>query len=164
MHDHTATGRIRVSPPLSAAEREHLYDVCDSGGTLRGTPTGRGDASVPFARLAWRPCARGCCLTWDGSERSVHAAATLGFLVDHLLRPGARAAGHQRFPDLTCDHVLDGVVVVRRHDDARPYVVHVRSNTVEQLEVGTACDVVEPRRRARREWPANVVALRPRRA
>ena len=161
--DHTS-GRIRVSPPLNAAERDFLHEVCDGGGTLRGTPTGRGDAGVPFARLAWRSCERGCCLAWDGSETSRHLAATLAFVVDHLLRPGARAAGHRRFAAFTFDHVLDGTVVVQRYDDPRPHVVQVRANTVEQVEVDPGCDGGATRRRAARAWPANVVALRPRRA
>ena len=161
--DHTS-GRIRVSPPLNAAERDFLHEVCDGGGTLRGTPTGRGDARVPFAYLAWRPCDRGCCLTWDGSAPSGDLGPTLEFLVEHLLRPGARASGHRRFPEFTCDHVLEGTVVVQRYDDRHPHVVRVCANAVEQVAVDEGCHVAAPRRRPAREWPANVVALRPRRA
>lgn len=163
-HDDLVRGRIRVAPPLNAAEREFLGEVADGDGTLRGTPTGRGDSGVPFARLAWRPCERGCCLRWDGSELSRHVGATLEFVVDHLLRPGAKAAGHRRFPGFTCDHVLDGVVVVQRYDDPRLHVVRVRANAVEQLDVGAGCAAPAPRRRTAAEWPANVVAIRPRRA
>jgi len=162
LHD-LISGRIRVSPPLNAAERAFLDEVCDSGGTLRGTPTGRGDAGVPFARLAWRSCEAGCCLRWDGAGASRDLAPSLRFVVDHLLRPGARAAGHRRFPDFTCDHVLGGVVVVQRYDDPRPRVVRVQDNDVVELEVEASCGRSGPQR-APRAWPANVVALRPRRA
>ena len=58
-------GCIRIQPALNDAECDFLLGVLDSDGTLRGTPTGRGDRDVPFARLAWEPCRQGCCLQWN---------------------------------------------------------------------------------------------------
>jgi len=167
MHDTVFLGRIAVRPPLNEAERDYLTRLADSNSTLRGTPTGRGDDNVPFAHLAWEPCAAGCCLTWSGRERTKNMQPSLRFLVDHLLKTGARADGHKRFGDFTCDHVLDGTVVVRRHDDERAYVAEVIANRVGGRSVESACEraaeAPSPRSRPRPR-PANVIDFRPRRA
>jgi len=159
-------GRIEVRPPLNEAERDYLIALAQSSSTLRGTPTGRGDSSVPFAHLAWESCAAGCCLTWSALEPSLHLLPSLRFLVDHLLKPGAKAEGHKRFPGFTCDHVLDGVVVGKTHSDSRLYVAEVIANRVVGRSIEPACaqagkDRVRNRPRPR---PANVIEFRPRRA
>ncbi len=167
MHDTVFLGRIEVRPPLNAAERDYLGELAGSNGTLRGTPTGRGDDNVPFAHLAWEPCAAGCCLTWSGQERTPNMQLSLRFLVEHLLKTGARAAGHKRFEDFTCDHVLDGTVVGRRHDDERVYVAEVVANRVGGRSLESACEpssqAPQPRGRPRTR-PANVIEFRPRSA
>ena len=77
-------GCIRIQPALNDAECEFILDVLDSGGTLRGTPTGRGDTDVPFARLAWEPCLDGCCLQWNPYlEDPRWMVESLRFVVDH---------------------------------------------------------------------------------
>lgn len=160
-------GRIEVRPPLNEAERDYLVALAHSSSSLRGTPTGRGDQSVPFAHLAWEPCATGCCLTWNARERSRTMLASLRFLVDHLFRPGTKAAGHIRFPEFTCDHVLDGVVAGRRHDESRAYVAEVSANSVAGRSIESTCEragEVTPPRGRPRPRPANVIELRPRRA
>ena len=167
MDENVFLGRIDVRPPLNEAERDYLFDLAHSSSTLRGTPTGRGDTSVPFAHLAWEPCADGCCLTWSATEWSRNMVSSLRFVVDHLLKPGAKAAGHKRFPEFTCDHVLDGVVAGKRYDDDRLYVVQVTANQVEGRAGEPACAqagaVPTPRSRSRSR-PANVIEFRPRRA
>ena len=107
---HHFTGHIRITPALNEVERAHLLQLADSRGTLRGTPTGRGDRDVPFARMWWEVCASGCCLSWNPDlEESQLMLPTLRFLIDHLLRPGAKAEGHALFGGFTFDHVLDGL-------------------------------------------------------
>jgi len=167
MHDTVFLGRIEVRPPLNEAERDYLSDLAGSSSTLRGTPTGRGDVSVPFARLAWEPCEAGCCLTWSGQERSRNMHLSLRFLVDHLLKAGAKAAGHKRLGGFTCDHVLDGTVVGRRYDDERVYVAEVTANRIGGRCVDSPCERAAESPQApsrRRPRPANVIELRPRRA
>lgn len=167
MDDNVFLGRIEVRPPLNESERDYLIDLAQSSSTLRGTPTGRGDSSVPFAHLAWEACHEGCCLTWSATERSSHMLASLRFLVDHLLKPGAKAEGHHRFRDFTCDHVLDGVVVGRTAGDSGVYVAEVSANRVDGRTIAPACAQAgaapQPRRRPRPR-PANVIEFRPRRA
>ena len=91
--------------------------------------------------------------------------SSLRFLVDHLLKPGAKAAGHRRFPGFTCDHVLDGVVAGKRYDDDRLSVVEVTANRVDGRSIGLPARRQARRRgRASRPRPANVIEFRPRRA
>lgn len=165
MHDDVFLGRISVRPPLNEAERGYLVGLADSSRTLRGTPTGRGDDGVPFAHLAWEPCAAGCCLTWSGREWSRNMQPSLRFLVDHLFKPGARAAGHKHFTDFTCDHVLDGSVAGQRHDDDRIYLAEVSANRVGGRSMEKTCassaQLPAPRRRPPPR-PANVIEFRPR--
>ena len=167
MHENVFLGRIEVRPPLNEAERDYLFDLAESNSTLRGTPTGRGDSSVPFAHLAWESCAAGCCLTWTGREWTRNMLSSLRFLVEHLLRPGAKASGHRRFADFACDHVLDGVVMGRRYDDEVLFVVEVSGNRVSGRALKNACDHTgdAPQQPGRsRPRPANVIEFRPRRA
>lgn len=167
MDDNAFLGRIEVRPPLNEAERTYLTALAQSSSTLRGTPTGRGDSSVPFAHLAWEPCAAGCCLTWSALEQSLHMLPSLRFLVDHLLKPGAKAEGHKRFAGFTCDHVLDGVVAGKTHSDSRVYVAEVIANRVAGRTIEQACSQAGEASRSRgrtRPRPANVIEFRPRRA
>lgn len=156
---HEFTGCVRIRPALTEAERSHLVDLAASGGTLRGTPTGRGDRDVPFARLAWQACPGGCCLTWDPmAEKASMMLPSLRFLVDHLLRAGARAEGSTAFAGFTFDHVLDGIVI------GAGRVVEVDANRVSERTLTRSCDDARPVRGRRRTLPDNVVVLRPRRA
>lgn len=158
---HETSGCLRVRPALNEVERAHLAALSSSRRTLRGTPTGRGDGDVPFAHLAWEACPDGCCLTWDPAlEKDAMMLPSLRFLVDHLLRPGAKGEGRAAYAGFTFDHVLDGLVV----GDGR--VVEVSGNRSSERVLPTACATRVPSRspgRPRR-LPANVVELRPRRA
>ena len=156
---HELTGCLRIRPALNEAERSHLADLAASAGTLRGTPTGRGDRDVPFARLAWEPCPRGCCLTWDpAAEKASMMLPSLRFLIDHLLRDGAKGEGSPQLAGFTFDHVLDGVVI------GAGRVVEVDANRVSERTLTRSCPLVVPSLGRRRPLPANVVELRPRRA
>lgn len=170
-HDPDVIGCLQVHPPLNDTELDFLAELVDSGRTLRGTPTGRGRAEVPFARSAWDACEDGCCLWWDpeiGEERWL--VETLVFIVDHLLRPGAVGAGHPRLDGFTFDHVLSGVVAARLLSGT--ILVEVTDNLVSSRSVPSPCgatvgtsETCLPGSPARRSpLPANVVELRPRRA
>lgn len=166
------TGHIRIRPALNEVERAHLVQLADARGTLRGTPTGRGDRDVPFARLGWEVCSAGCCLTWNPAlELSAMMVPTLRFLIDHLLRRGARAEGHAAFDGFTFDHVLEGAVLGRVPYDPEARLVDVVGNAVTERVLPRACGAVEVRpstpptgRKRRTRLPANVIEFRPRRA
>jgi hypothetical protein len=159
-------GRIQVRPPLNEAEHAFLLDLLDSDGTLRGTPTGRGDTDVPFARLAWEVCPDGCCLEWTGGEDSRWMLESLCVVIDHWLKPAAKAEGHPKFAGFTFDHVLSGAVMGRGPGDRATRFVTVTDNIVAGRSVPEPCDVptVRPLAQRSRTRPDNVIELRPRRA
>ena len=166
MTHHDFIGRIQVRPALNEAESAFLFGLLESNGTLRGTPTGRGDPTVPFARLAWEVCPDGCCLKWNGEEDSRWMVESLRFVLDHLLRPGAKAEGHPKFAEFTFDHVLSGAVLGRGPLDRVDRFVAVVDDEVHGLPLPEPCDVPQARPLAQRsrKRPDNVIVFRPRRA
>ena len=163
----TLIGCIRIQPALNDAECDFLFDLLDSDGTLRGTPTGRGDRDVPFTRLAWEPCLDGCCLQWNPYlEGPRWMVESLRFVVDHLLRPGAKGAGHPSSP-VSPSTTRSGVVVGRGLGDRVTRMVVVEGNVVSGSDVPTPCEDVTARSQPTRSQDGrfdNVVELRPRHA
>lgn len=169
-HDSGFAGHLRIRPALNATERDHLRALAGSGGTLRGTPTGRGDREVPFAWLGWEVCEGGCCLTWSpGLEDARMMLPTLRFLVDHLLGRGARAQGRAGFEGFTFDHVLEGVVLGCAARDVESRLVEVVGDSVTERLLPRGCPaggVRAPVRATghtrRGKLPQNVIEFRPR--
>jgi len=58
----------------------------------------------------------------------------LRYLIDHFLKPGARASrtGDPRFAGFTFDHVLEGMVVGCRRDNKELFMISVAANGVRQ--------------------------------
>jgi hypothetical protein len=172
MHSSGFTGLIRIRPALNEDERGHLQRLAEADGTLRGTPTGRGDRDVPFAQLDWDVCAEGCCLSWNpGLEDSTMMAPTLRFVIDHLLRRGAKAEGRSGFDGFTFDHVLDGAVMGGEPWERELRLVEVVGNVVTERLLPGGCSAVEARTPVRTsgvtrrgKLPKNVIEFRPRRA
>ncbi|MCF6376459.1 hypothetical protein L2K70_02480 [Nocardioides KLBMP 9356] len=91
-------------------------------------------------------------------------AETLQFLVEHLLRAGARAEGRPRFDGFSFDHVLSGAVIGRRPGARTTYAVTVSDNVVTGRTVPSYCPGTSRPRAMTGGRPANVIELRPRRA
>jgi hypothetical protein len=160
-------GCIQVRPALNEAEQDFLLDLIDSHRTLRGTPTGRGDTDVPFARLAWEVCCDGCCLEWNSGEHAEWMLESLRVVIDHWLKPGAKAEGHPRFSGFTFDHVLSGAVMGGSCGDLATRLVSVADNIVTGRVVPEPCGESLARPLAERtggQRPDNVIEFRPRRA
>ncbi len=96
---------------------------------------------------------------------------TLHFLVDHLLRRGARAEGGVGFGGFSFDHVLDGAVMGSAPGEAEGRLVEVTGNSVTERILAQPCESAEVRpvtrtsgRTLRGKLPDNVIEFRPRRA
>lgn len=148
----TFVGHIAIDPPLAPGEvdvvralnRTRRWD--GPGGALRTSthpvdnecPDDATEAyhrPAPGARGLWCPwtaCERGHCLHWDGVEKPYQGEEWLRWTIDTLLRPGAVVAGTgwaQRH-SLTCDHLLEGMIVGERHETSELLALKVSSNTV----------------------------------
>lgn len=102
-------GRLRVADEDDEALRE----------LVRGAPRGWSN---------WTVCPHGCCLSYDGGDKANDMAPWLKFLMATFLVPGATAEGVE---GVTCDHVLNGMVVGPRRDTRELYSLMVRDNEVE---------------------------------
>lgn len=87
---------------------------------------------TPYPHLAWHPCPTGCCLSWDGSEKSRMAEEWLQYLIDHFLRPGAHARLSRRaeFEQFTFDHVVSGTIAAERDDTRELFLIVCEDNQV----------------------------------
>ena len=88
-------------PNLNQAEYDYLEDCF---GRRPHEPRSREGA--PDDWCGWGPCPHGCCLLWDGREKFHAGTAWMEYLIDELLRPGARAAADRgpRVAGFTFDH------------------------------------------------------------
>lgn len=194
-------GHLDIEPALNDAEIEYLtaftksrrcrrpggpYDVPGNPLAEDAADFPNGDYSVsadgqPQLWCDYEVCWEGCCLTWSGKEKSYAMVPWLRYLIDHFLRPGGLAQGHEGFDDFTFDHYVDGQLVGCRRDNKELFAVIVSDNQVRErvlrpadpryldrppLPYEVEKDREETafgrrRRRPRRSQDATVVALRP---
>lgn len=85
-----------------------------------------------LGRCDWEPCLEGCCLMWNGSEKSNTAVIELRYLVDHFLKPDAHAAsdGRADFAPFTFDHTVNGVIAALRGDNRELFLIRARDNVI----------------------------------
>ncbi|GAA2119048.1 hypothetical protein GCM10009759_66800 [Kitasatospora saccharophila] len=153
------TGRIAVEPPLNPQEVAYLrkfagtrrmdrdrgpYFVDGTGFMGQGHDPDVRDHNEPPAGqpglwCKWEPTADGAAIAWNRNEKFYRATEWMAYLVEHFLRPGARAAGEPGFEGFTFDHVLDGVVDARGEESYDSWQLTVRGNEV------SATGPVEPR-------------------
>lgn len=148
----TYVGHIAINPPLSPEEVDVVRALNQTrrwdglGGALRTSahpvddepPDDVTDAynrpapGAPGLWCPWTACERGHCLHWDGREKPDRGEEWLRWTIDTLLRLGAEVAGTEwaRQNSLTCDHVLEGIIVGERHDTGELVALGVADNTV----------------------------------
>jgi hypothetical protein len=139
-------GRIDIHPPLNDAEQEYLAAFARSRRCARadgpyavpGNPAADDATSnapapgQPSRWCGWAPSWDGACLAHDGGEKFYQPAAWLAYLIEHFLRPGARAStsGLDQFHEFGFDHVLDGTIAACRRDTRELYLIRVEHNRV----------------------------------
>jgi len=149
-HSTDFLGHIDIEPPLNDAEIDYLTAFFASrrcrreGGPydVPGNPRAEnlagawGDRSNECAEgqpnlwCDWTVCWEGCCLTWNGTEKSYSMIPWLRYLIAHFLGPEALAAGDPRFAGFTFDHALSGVMVGCRRDTKEMFLVRVDGTAV----------------------------------
>jgi hypothetical protein len=138
-------GYLEVTPALNDREITLINRI--SGSIFIDRPTGalrvadevtelaesvrKLEAAMPRGWSNWSACPQGCCLSYDGGDKANHMVSWLKHLMATFLVPGATAAGLPGFEELTCDHVLNGMVVGSRRDNRELYSITVRDNAVE---------------------------------
>ncbi len=136
-------GRFDIEPPLNAGEVEWLRAYARTrrreGEDPYAVPMNPGAVEQPHGTervltCEWAPCPEGCCLEWQGGERSNSPRAAVRYLIDHFLRPGAHASldGRADFDVFTFDHVVSGTVAAENDETRELYLVTARRNTVGQ--------------------------------
>lgn len=154
----TYLGRLRIEPALNEAEVEWLrayamthrpfhptdpYAVPMNPGAEHLTQPGTrrlpgGGYALPLAQVTglprcdWQPCVQGCCLGWERVEKSNTAQRELTYLLDHFLRPGARAAadGRADFAEFTFDHHVHGTIAAERDDTGELFLLLARGDRI----------------------------------
>lgn len=138
-------GYLEVTPTLNDREITLLNRI--SGSIFIDRPTGglrvadelsemaesvrKLESDMPRGWSNWSACSQGCCLSYDGGDKANHMVPWLKHLMATFLVPGATAGGLPGFEELTCDHVLNGMVVGSRRDNRELYSITVRDNVVE---------------------------------
>lgn len=135
-------GYLHISPPLNEREIELINRVSGSIFLDRET-TGlrvaeeldeaiRAHGDVPPRGWSnWSACPQGCCLTYNGGDKANHMVPWLKYLMSNFLVPGATAHRKSGLEELTCDHLLNGMVVGSRRDNRELYSITARDNEVE---------------------------------
>jgi hypothetical protein len=109
--------RSRIATPSSISSRRQIDRSCSA--SVRTVPSGP-------SRASRRACC--CCLSYDGGDKANHMVPWLEFLMRTFSVPGATAEGVR---EMTCDHVLNGMVIGSRRDTRELYSITVRNNDVE---------------------------------
>ena len=148
-------GHVDIEPALNQDEMEYLtafslsrrFDRPEGPYAVPGNPVAewdreRADVDVDtYNRVApgqpqlwcqWVPCLDGCCLTFSGHEKFYEPVAWMRYLIQHFLKPGARASrsGLPAFEHFTFDHRAEGMVVGCRRDSKELFAIQVKDNRV----------------------------------
>lgn len=132
-------GYLQIEPPLGPREQSFINRISgspflqESDGPLRVADEDdevlrRLMRPAPRGWSNWTACAQGCCLSYDGGDKANHMVPWLEFLMTTFLLPGAAAEG---IAGVSCNHVLNGMVVGSRRDNRELYSITVRHNEVE---------------------------------
>lgn len=132
-------GYLHVQPALNEVEIALVNAIRGHVDADYGTLRTVGDveasrielmSGAPYGWSNWEACSKGCCLSYDGGDKANHMIPWLKYLMATYLVPGAEAAGKPGYEELTCDHMLNGMVVGSRRDNRELYAITVEENEV----------------------------------
>ncbi len=145
-------GRIRIEPALNLEEVTFLKKFADTrrmkvkqGPYFVDQASALGQDEGPNVHswnepsegqpglwCQWVPIDDGSALTWSGVEKFYEADKWMTYVIDHFLRPGAKAksAGDSQFASFTFDHRCDGLVIASGEEYPDLWRIEVASNEV----------------------------------
>lgn len=151
-------GRIKVTPPLSAAEVKYINAFAESrrmdreagpyfvGGTgefgqgndpdIRDR--NRPDKSQPSLWCQWVASDDGEYIEWDGGEKFYESLAWMKYIIDHFLgaSPIAKNADSKWLSEHLQGHVCNGVIEAQGEEANDQWTLVVQNNKVTVIEAG----------------------------
>lgn len=147
-------GEVEISPPLNAAEIEYINRFGSTRrmkrtkGPYYANPGSDGfgqdqEADIldynspptcqPGLWCQWEASADGRFIYWNGAEKFYNATAWMAYLIEHFLKPGARAksSGDPQFAAFTFDHIVNGTIEAQGEDAEDMWRLVVTDNKVE---------------------------------
>lgn len=148
-------GSVTITPPLNADEQSYLRDFAETRRMRRDNGAyfvkgdgycGQGDGpdrildyntpppGQPGLRCQWVPTDDGAGLEHDGGDKFYNAVEWMQYLIDHFLRPGARAKGSkadERLARFTFDHVVNGTINAEGEESGDLWRLVVTDNRVD---------------------------------
>jgi hypothetical protein len=146
----TFCGEFKVDPPLSKAEIDYLEKFSRSRRMHRKSGPyfvdgkgefGSNDPDVidqntppkgqPGLWCQWVPSEDGKEIHWDDGEKFYEADDWIRYLIEHFLKPGAKAVG--KVPGIVGGHIVSGWVEAQGEEDGDLWAIDVKSNKVRIL-------------------------------
>ncbi|MGC4117276.1 MAG: hypothetical protein QM765_22490 [Myxococcales bacterium] len=145
-------GKVQITPPLNAQEVAYLTKFSETrrmhlkqGPYFVSQPgyAGQEDGpdvvdynepppGQPGLWCQWVPADDGAALGWNGAEKFYEAEAWMQYLVEHFLRPGAKAAssGDPQFAGFTFNHRVEGRILASGEEFPDLWRIDVADNQV----------------------------------
>lgn len=151
----TFEGSIEILPPLNPSEVEYLRKFATtrrmhrSGGPyfvdglgFMGQEDGPDEVydhnqappDQPGLWCQWVPSDDGAIIEWDEGEKFYYATEWMAYIIDHFLRPGAKAfsSSDPQFNEFTFDHHCNGVIYAQGEDPDDMWALRVKDNEVSE--------------------------------
>lgn len=158
------SGHIEIEPRLNIHEIAYLNDFAGSRRMKRtagpyyahpGNDFGQGsredeileynqpDDEQPGLWCQWVPTEDGTALVWDDGEKFYDSAEWMRYLIEHFLKPDARAKTEHkplfksevdRFEHFTFDHICNGTIYAEGEDSSDRWKLVVTDNEVKTYD------------------------------
>ncbi len=151
-------GRVKVTPPLSAAEVTYInafaesrrmerdagpYFVGGSGNFGQGHDSdirnyNSADESQPSLWCQWVATGDGEYIEWDGGEKFYEAPAWMQYIISHFIgsSPMAKHANSKWLTEHLQGHVCNGIIEAQGEEAEDQWTLVVQNNKVSVVEAG----------------------------